>query len=81
MSFFGGAVKHALVLSGVLLVALVQWESEAVTRLGDAFYEIGAMHCPKEQRIARSQRFDNLDADLIVTGGGNFDGAGTGGHD
>ena len=36
---------------------------------------------PEEQRIARSQSFDHLDADQMGYGGGSFDGAGTGGQD
>jgi hypothetical protein len=36
---------------------------------------------PDFQKDERSRRFDQLDADQCGGGGGNFDGAGTGGQD
>ena len=59
-------------------------QSLTVQAWWDAWVDFWAEKFPDEQTLAdeRARRFDQLDADLVSSGGGgNFDAAGTGGQD
>lgn len=67
-------------LSRAFRSQLVQMIARPPQTLGEAT-ELAGMISPREYQAMESDARDSRDADMIGGGGGNFDGAGTGGQD